>query len=86
MPNAEKEMVQLPANVCQDCKGILTLNASLNAQLILNALIIGRVFKTSAKTHAQASVAEMLSVRYRTTIQTVGAILGTQEIHSEHAI
>ena len=79
-------MVLRHANVYLDCKEILTLNASLNAQLILNALIIGRVFKTSAKTHARVSVAEMLSARYRTTIPTVGALLGTQEIHSEGAI
>ena len=79
-------MVLLHANVYPDYKGILTLNASLNAQLILNALIIGRVFKTSAKTHARVFVEEMLSVRYRTTIQTVGVILDTLEIHSEGAI
>ena len=76
----------LHANVYLDFKGILILNANLNAVSILNALTTGHVFKTNAKTHVQESVAEMLSVQYRTTIQTVDVTLGTLEIHSEHAI
>jgi hypothetical protein len=86
MPNVGKEMAPPLANVCLDFKGILTLNASQNAQSILSARIIGHVFKTNAKTPARVFVEEMLSALFRTIIQTVGVIPGTLEIHSEHAI
>ena len=86
MLNVGKEMVQPPANVYLDYKGIRTLNASLNAQSIPSAQITGHVFKINAKTPVLGFVVEMLSARSRTTIQTVGAIQGTPEIHSEHAI